>query len=69
MICVMASCVPLDELADLNIVLTDKLESYPITGFRLSHRQADMLVGDSLYFTTATTPDSAEVTLPVSHTV
>lgn len=62
MICVMASCVPLDELADLNIVLTDKLESYPITGFRLSHRQADMLVGDSLYFTTATTPDSAEVT-------
>ena len=58
----MASCVPLDELADLNIVLTDKLESYPITGFRLSHRQADMLVGDSLYFTTATTPDSAEVT-------
>ena len=62
MICVMASCVPLDELADLKIVLTDKLESYPITGFRLSHRQADMLVGDSLYFTTATTPDSAEVT-------
>lgn len=62
MICVMASCVPLDELADLKIVLTDKLESYPITGFRLSHRQADMLVGDSLYFTTATTPDSVEVT-------
>ena len=62
MICVMASCVPLDELADLKIVLTDKLESYPITGFRLSYRQADMLVGDSLYFTTATTPDSAEVT-------
>ena len=62
MIWAMASCVPLDELADLKIVLTDKLESYPITGFRLSHRQADMLVGDSLYFATATTPDSAEVT-------
>ena len=61
-ICAMASCVPLDELADLELVLTDKLESYPITGFRLSHRQADMLVGDSLYFATTTTPDSAEVT-------
>lgn len=61
-ICAMASCVPLDELADLELVLTDKLESYPITGFRLSHRQADMLVGDSLYFAITTTPDSAEVT-------
>lgn len=55
----MTSC---EELFEAGIVLTDKLESYPITGFRLSHRQADMLVGDSLYFATATTPDSAEVT-------
>lgn len=55
----MTSC---EELFEMGIVLTDKLESYPITGFRLSHRQADMLVGDSLYFATTTTPDSAEVT-------
>ena len=56
---VMTSC---EELYEMGIVITDKLESYPITEFRLSHRQADMLVGDSLYFATTTMPDSAEVT-------
>lgn len=60
MILAMASCLPLEDLGEL--IIRDKLESYPITGFRLSHRQADMLVGDSLYFATATTPDSVEVT-------
>lgn len=54
-----ASCA---ELFEGEVEIVDTLEAYQISALRLSHNQADMLVGDSLIFTTQVSPDTVEAT-------
>ena len=54
-----ASCA---ELFEDEVEIVDSLEAYQISALRLSHNQADMLVGDSLIFTTEISPDTVEAT-------
>ena len=55
----LASCA---ELFEDEVEIVDSLEAYQISALRLSHNQADMLVGDSLIFTTEVSPDTVEAT-------
>lgn len=57
-ILVATSCA---EMFETLVEFIDELESTPITSVRLSRRQADMLVGDSMIFTVSLDPDTAEV--------
>ena len=54
----MTSCA---EMFETIMQFIEELESVSITDVRLSHRQADMLVGDSLIFSVTLNPDTAEV--------
>lgn len=54
----MTSCA---EMFETIVQFIEELESVSITDVRLSHRQADMLVGDSLIFSVTLNPDTAEV--------
>ncbi len=54
-----ASC---EELFEGEIEVVDTLEAYQISSLRLSHNQADMLVGDSLIFAMEVQPDTVEAT-------
>ena len=54
-----ASCA---ELFEDEVEIVDSLEAYQISALRLSHNQADMLVWDSLIFTTEISPDTVEAT-------
>lgn len=54
----MTSCA---EMFETIVQFIEELESVSITDVRLSRRQADMLVGDSLIFSVTLDPDTAEV--------
>ena len=54
----MTSCA---EMFETIVQFIEELESASITDVRLSRRQADMLVGDSLIFSVTLDPDTAEV--------
>ena len=54
----MTSCA---EMFETIVQFFEELESVSITDVRLSRRQADMLVGDSLIFSVTLDPDTAEV--------
>ena len=54
----MTSCA---EMFETIVQFIEELESVSITDMRLSRRQADMLVGDSLIFSVTLDPDTAEV--------
>lgn len=55
----MTSCTA--EMFETIMQFIEELESVSITDMRLSRRQADMLVGDSLIFSVTLDPDTAEV--------
>ena len=54
----MTSCA---EMFETIVQFIEELESVSITDVRLSRRQADMLVGDSLIFSVTLDPDTVEV--------